>query len=55
MNERRNNQEKANWLQKQLHQLKTEGATPVLTTLLQIASQHAEHRVDQCTGLSGEA
>ena len=37
-----NDKEKANWLQEQLHQLKTEGATPVLTTLRQVASQHAE-------------
>lgn len=37
-----NGEEKANWLHEQLHQLKTEGATPVLTTLRQVASQHNE-------------
>lgn len=37
-----NPEEKDNWLHKQLHQLKTEGATPVLTTLRQEASQRAE-------------
>lgn len=37
-----NLEEKDNWLHKQLHQLKTEGATPVLTTLRQEASQQAE-------------
>jgi hypothetical protein len=37
-----NSEEKANWLHEQLHQLKTAGATPVLTTLRQVASQQAE-------------
>jgi hypothetical protein len=37
-----NSEEKANWLHEQLHQLKTSGATPVLTTLRQVASQQAE-------------
>lgn len=37
-----NGEAKANWLHKQLHQLKTEGATPMLTTLRQAASQHPE-------------
>jgi hypothetical protein len=35
-------EEKANWLHQQLHQLKTEGITPVLITLRQEASQQAE-------------
>lgn len=37
-----NSEEKANWLHEQLHQLKTTGATPILTTLRQAVSQQAE-------------
>jgi hypothetical protein len=42
---------KANWLHKQLHQLKTAGVTPLLPTLRQAVSQHAE-RTELTTALA---